>query len=110
MKRRNKKNKPSKEYKMKNKERIDEILESVNNIQRAEPSPFLYTRILGQIAQKERSFAPPRLVWIAAASFLVLVFLNAGIVKRSEITSPKSDTEQLAEHYQLLNTTYFYYN
>ena len=34
---------------------IDEVLSSLNGIQRAEPQPFLFTRIMGRMRKEERT-------------------------------------------------------
>ncbi|WP_077922284.1 hypothetical protein [Spirosoma sp. 209] len=56
---------------------INDVLGSVDDLQRAEPSPFLFASIRNRIAEKAAPVRlPMRTVWLAAASFGLLVVLN----------------------------------
>ncbi|ADB41114.1 hypothetical protein [Spirosoma linguale] len=56
---------------------INDILDSVNSLQRAEPSPFLFAKIRDRLnAASQPVYVPARTVWLAAASFTLLALLN----------------------------------
>jgi hypothetical protein len=96
-----------------NKEKwINEVMSSLDNVKSAEADPFLYNRIISRLEKGAASQAPARLVWIAAASFAVLVFVNIYALKtqnKSSNSAGRSDVETLADAYQLNNSNSFSY-
>lgn len=65
---------------------IDDVLSSLNGIQRAEPEPFLYARIRHHIdSNRSAVYVSARTVWLAAASFALLLLLNWQIVSRQPV-------------------------
>lgn len=54
---------------------INAILNSLDGLQRAEPSPFLFAKIQNRLAARP-DYVPMRTVWLAAASFALLAVLN----------------------------------
>ena len=96
-----------------NKEKwINEVMNSLDEVKSAEANPFLYTRILSKISSGNVEHTPLKLVWLAAASFLLLVMLNFSIIKKSDSASSKSknEVETLANSYQLINENSINYN
>lgn len=86
--------------------RINKVMNSLENIQQAEASPFLYAKIIHKVNNRIEAYAPAKLVWLAAASFALLLFLNFQALrstKTSNTTTSSSDIEQLANGYQLIN-------
>lgn len=56
---------------------INQILNSLDSLNSPEPSPFLYAKIRNQLTtNRSADYVPTRLVWIAGASFMLLVLLN----------------------------------
>jgi hypothetical protein len=89
---------------------INEVLNSFDGIKRAEPSPFLYNRILSRIDINVRP-APAKLIWLAAASFVLLIVLNFQALKTiRSFSGAKTEVQEIASGYQLLNTNSFNYN
>lgn len=96
-----------------NKEKwINEVMSSLDDIKSAEVNPFLYNRILTKISSGNAEYAPMRLVWLAAASFVLLVTLNFKVISSSTSSSKNATTEAqtLASSYQLLNENALNYN
>ena len=67
---------------MNNEKWINEVMNSLDDVKSAEANPFLYTRILSKISSGNVEHTPLKLVWLAAASFLLLVMLNFSIIKK----------------------------
>jgi hypothetical protein len=96
---------------MNNEKRINEVLNSLDKIQRAEASPFLYDRILYKINAEGSEYTPARLVWLAAASFALLLILNITILKKAKNSSAaQSESQTLASGYNLMNENTISYN
>lgn len=56
---------------------IAEVFDSLNGMQRAEPGPFLFAKIQHRLAGGiSPVYVPARTVWLAVASFALLVLLN----------------------------------
>ncbi|MGF7217965.1 hypothetical protein GGR92_004142 [Spirosoma lacussanchae] len=56
---------------------IDDVLSSADGLQRAEPGPFLFASIRNRLTDRAVPVRlPMRTVWLAAASFGLLVVLN----------------------------------
>jgi hypothetical protein len=70
---------------------INDILASADGIERAEPGPFLYTRIRNRLATSVE-YVPARTVWLTIASFALLLLLNWRVTSRlSEKVSDDND-------------------
>ncbi len=96
-----------------NKEKwINEIMNSLDNVKSAEANPFLYNKILNKIGSGALEYTPIKLVWLAAASFALLVVLNFSIIKKSDSaqSNSKNEVETLANSYQLINENSINYN
>ena len=90
-----------------NKEKwIDDVINSLDGVQPAEANPYVYTKILSKINTAAAEYAPAKLVWLAAASFILLLLLNFQVIRAVSSSSKNTKTE-MQEHgagYQLLNT------
>ena len=96
-----------------NKEKwINEVMNSLDDVKSAEANPFLYNKILNKIGSGSVEYAPMKLVWLAAASFALLVVLNFSIIKKSDSakSNSKNEVETLANSYQLINENSINYN
>ena len=63
---------------------INRVLNSLDGMQRAEPSPFLYAKIQHRLADKNSPvYIPNRTVWLTLASFALLLLLNWRIIERN---------------------------
>jgi hypothetical protein len=91
---------------------IEEVMNSLDGVKSAEANPFLYSRIVNKIHSAKVDYAPLKLVWLAAASFALLLLLNFTIIKSSNSKSKITSTEvqTLANSYQLLNENALNYN
>ena len=96
-----------------NKEKwINEVMNSLDDVKSAETNPFLYNKILSKISSGKMEYTPMKIVWLAAASFALLVLLNFSIIKSNNSASKNKSTEvqTLANSYQLLNENALNYN
>ncbi len=58
---------------------IEETLNSLDGIQRAEANPFLLTRVLEQMSTGMQNVVKPSLIWQASISLVVIISLNIAI-------------------------------
>lgn len=89
---------------MKNKEWIEDVLNSAQNIQRAEAPDGLWNKIQQEIAKdvKVVSLVPKRTIWLAAASVALLVIMNwVAIHSYQSSSTNKSKVDTLIEQYGL---------
>jgi hypothetical protein len=98
--------------KTENENLANEIINSFYGIKSAEPSPFLYTKILNKVSLRIKERTSIKAVWIAAASFTLLIVVNFALIKKetAKTINEKKSLEQLANHYQLINTNTLNYN
>lgn len=89
-----------------------EVMQSLEGLQRAEPSPFLYKRILSGIKESAAYEVSPVTVWLAAASFALILLLNVRAIKNAggNTRSEQQELRELALQYQLINTNNTLYN
>jgi hypothetical protein len=75
--------------------KIEEALNSLDGIKRAEANPFLVTRVLEKMKGPASSLVKPALIWKVAASLLLIVGLNIsiGFYKLNHSTSAGNPTE-----------------
>ncbi len=86
---------------MEKEEWIDQVLNSTHGIAKAQPSELLFEKIQNRIATK----VPPVMVWLVAASFLILLALNfKAIVQKSD--SNQNEMAQLASSLDQNNQLY----
>jgi len=97
---------------MSNEKRIDEVMSSLDSIRKAEPNPFLYTRIMNKVEAAQSEYTPARIVWLAAASFALLVLLNLTAIRSisSRESASNSDFKSVASSYNLMNDNSINYN
>jgi hypothetical protein len=103
--------------------KVQETLESLDGIQRAEPQPFFYTRLTGRLQRNEKT------IWETMGSFIsrpvvvivslfVILLVNAFIVLRQDTTTNNAalvadQTEQLLtdnEYVLATNSSFDYEN
>jgi hypothetical protein len=97
-------------------EKIEQVLQSLDGIQRAEPMPFFYTRLHARM-QKEKEvesigWMPVRKpVWLIATLFVFLL-LNGIMIKQSarlssnkHSTSETASLQSFASEFELNNTS-----
>lgn len=92
-----------------NEKETDEIINSLEGLKPAEPGPFLYAGILERIRSAEEEYTPLRIVWLAAASFLLLLLLNIQALRRPG-NGRQTSAKEIAAGYHLLNTNMINYN
>ncbi|WP_338871581.1 hypothetical protein WBJ53_25780 [Spirosoma sp. SC4-14] len=68
---------------------INDVLGSIDGMNRAEPGPFLYAKIQHRLKVTDTTQrVPARMVWLAIASFALLVLLNWRITNRFAKDTP----------------------
>ena len=96
---------------MNREKQIDEIMNSLDRLKQAEPGPYLYAAVITKINALREEYTPMKMVWLAAASFLLLALLNFQVMRHSAATPDKhAAVSELAGAYQLLNTSTINYN
>ena len=98
-------------------QKIDEVLKAMDNMQRAELSPFLKAKIINQFVQEEKYFPIPLKRSILIASFtLFLLAINLAIYYKSNISnrmenkSEEISINDFTQEYNFHSTTINYYN
>ena len=67
---------------------INDILNSMEGMQRADPGPFLYAKIRNRLQTEAPAvYVSSRTVWLAVASFALLILLNWRVMDRSSNAS-----------------------
>lgn len=89
---------------------IHETEKSLEDLRPADVNPYLYSKIMDRLSQKIEK-APAKLVWGTAVSFIVLIFLNALVLKNvKHNNSGKADLQTTAKQFQLMNNNTIDYN
>jgi hypothetical protein len=96
--------------KMDHKKQIDEVMDSLDGLKRAEPGPFIYSRILQRIEGNKKEYSTGRMVWLAAASFAVLIVLNYLVIRNAVSDKNMSSTGLPNQGYNLVNINTVNYN
>lgn len=91
---------------------ISEVENSLNGLQAAEGSPFLYTKLQARLESGKNAYTPVKLVWLTTACLLVLALLNLTVIKTlgSQAKSDKAALQNMSEQLQLMNTNSINYN
>ena len=87
---------------------INDVLGSLDNIQRAEPSPFLFAKIQNRLAGESATvYLPARTAWFTVASFALLLLLNWRIISRQSapINADATDLNTVVSDMQLYPST-----
>jgi hypothetical protein len=92
--------------------KIDEVLNSFEGIKSAEANPFLYNRILSKIQSSGKEYTPAKIIWLAAASFFLLLFLNISAIRKAMINKKGAvyQSENTVPGYNLINENPIQYN
>lgn len=89
---------------------INDILNSTDGMQRAEPDPFLFAKVRNRLTETGLvEYIPVRTVWVAITSFAMLVLLNWRVISRQWSMPAPSDSTQLntvVSEMQLYPTTH----
>ena len=95
---------------------IDNIIDSLNGIQRATPGPFFFTRVSARIQREQRTpwQQLARLVArpvIAITGLCLVLLINIwAVVTRSEGAASSQNTELvLADEYAITSSSLYYY-
>lgn len=95
---------------------IDNIIDSLNGIQRATPGPFFFTRVSARVQREQKSpwQQLARLVARPAIAItglcLVLLINILAVINRSEVTVSNQNTEVvLADEYAISSSSLYYY-
>jgi hypothetical protein len=98
-------------------ENIDAVLKSLDGVQRAEATPFFYTRLKARMERENSSKGIAGIVWLrpsmAFATLAIFVILNVVTIinKKNELEKGLEKTtstvaEQMAKDYDLSISTY----
>lgn len=63
---------------------MEKKLDILGKIQKSEPSPFLYTRILAAIEKKQKQVVPLKWTVAAALCLIIVLFVNVRAVQVSK--------------------------
>jgi hypothetical protein len=85
----------------------DEILSSVEGIQRPEAPPFLFTRITARLRTTSESRVSAPMLAFGVAAFVVLCCVNVWILADFTIASTPNTTEQPLQTASTLETVSF---
>lgn len=78
----------------KQEEWINQVLGSLEGIQRTEPSPFLFAKIRDRLEAKPVPVhVPVRVIWLTVASFVLLLLLNWRVINPSSQLVPSHDQD-----------------
>ncbi|MBA2613840.1 MAG: hypothetical protein H0U95_17895 [Bacteroidetes bacterium] len=90
---------------------IQDTENSLIGLKPAEVNSYLYSKIITRLTTKVEQ-APAKLIWAAAASFIVLVVLNFFIIKSSNsgVNTNKAELQSLKQQFQLMNDNNINYN
>ncbi len=91
---------------------INEVESSLNGLKQPEVNPYIYSKILNRINSAETDYTPKKLVWIAASSLIILIFLNIIILSATKTVTADNtqDLEIVAKQFQLINDNSITYN
>lgn len=68
---------------------INDVLGSIDKLNRTEPSPFLFAKIRNRLTSSQSTAnVPTTLVWLMAASFVFLAVLNWQLI--ADVTDQRS--------------------
>jgi len=85
--------------------RIEEALQSLDGLQRAVPRPDLFSDVVKRLDRLNADANVRKIsvaaVWLAAASFALLVSLNIGLVVKYKVASEQTTVASLATAYDL---------
>lgn len=56
------------------------MLEELNKIYKAEPSPYLFGRIKQKIKNSQNEYFSSKMLWTIVASFSLVVFINVVVI------------------------------
>jgi hypothetical protein len=71
---------------------ISTVMGSLEGLQRAEPSPFLFAKIRNRLtARPALHYVPTRTIWLTAASFVLLAGVNWQVYSRFT-APPRAET------------------
>lgn len=87
---------------------INDILNSIEGIKQAEPSPFLYAKIQHRLtATTTPVYVSARSIWLAVASFALLLLLNWRIINRQDasVKDNAADLSTVVSDMQLYPST-----
>ncbi|MCE3280657.1 MAG: hypothetical protein K0S44_2848 [Bacteroidetes bacterium] len=92
--------------------KIEDVLNSLEGIKSTEANPFLYNRILSKIQASGKEYTPAKIIWLAAASFLLLLFLNISAIRKAMINKNGAvyQSENTVSGYNLINENPIQYN
>jgi hypothetical protein len=84
---------------------IDEVMNSLEGAQRAEAPPMLFEKIVSRINKARVEVLPSKVVWLAAASILIIISANVLLLRASSQSPSQKDPYQLIVNDYQLNTT-----
>lgn len=81
-------------------------LDILNRVNKAEPSPFLYTRIIGRIQQLQDAPASVRFRFAFAATAIVLLVFNLAVLLKRPAEGPPPAGQPSAPYSSTQNNIY----
>lgn len=92
---------------MEHEKRTNDVMNSLEGMQRAEPSPYLYSKIQTRLNAKVEEKIPIRWAFVSMASLVILFILN--ILFTKPVTGSSTDkNEDIIYEQQLINSDQLY--
>ena len=86
----------------------NEILNSLEGMQKAEPSPYLYAKIQTRLKSTTEEKNPVKWAFFSMASLGLLVVINILFVKPSITTTETDESKEIIYEQQLINSDQLY--
>lgn len=82
---------------------LNDVMGSLDGMERADPNPFLFAKIEHRIQQASArlAYVPARTVWLVAASFALLALLNWRVFQSGPAMSSSDELNSVATDMQL---------
>lgn len=93
---------------MKQEEWTNEVLNSLEGIQRVEPSPYLYSKIQTRLNSNMEEKIPFRWAFFSIASLVLLFVINILFVRHTTDDSSTDRIEKIIYEQQLINSDQLY--
>jgi len=78
---------------------IRSVLASIDGIQPAQGSPFLYQRILVKLSAPASNLVPVRMVWLSVVGMTLLVALNLATLRKLAVSDVDAISVVVSEYH-----------
>ncbi len=85
-----------------------EILNSLNGMEKAEPSPYLFSKIQTRLHYSKEEKVPLKWAFLSMASLCIIFFLNITVAKAISNDDARSTDNEIIYEQQKLNSDQLY--